>query len=486
MGIAAAGRPSWKASKASLVVLALAGPVARASADPVTASTERKRHAEWKAPAPTTPVRAPPAREHTGAEVAGAPRPGEESGRIDEADPGDSSLRIIARGLLFAPRLAVMAALFPVRGLVWAEDHVNLGAPDQATVRPTRTIALYPTIAYETGFGTFAGAVFVLRNVLGRDEQFAVDATTGAVAGELDRARLGAGVHSGDRFRRLQLGMAAVFDRRPADPFHGFGDDDRAVETHVRHQQARIAATADTRVVDGFHVLGAVEVAQLWLAPSTQGTPIDRVYDTRELAGFDHGARHARGDVEVRWDGRGRHSRWEPREVPSTGSLAAVFIGGEHQLDGGADFWRCGVELQHHWRIANGPRLVVTRFHGEAVSGARDQVPFTELPALGGGAFLRGYAFERFRDRVAASGSVQYEWDLSHFVQASLFIDAGRVFSALDDVSVHDLRIGYGLGFQVHRGRSFNLEGNLATTIDGGLFASLWFNPVPDARPRWR
>ena len=41
----------------------------------------------------------------------------------------------------------------------------------------------------------------------------------------------------------------------------------------------------------------------------------------------------------------------------------------------------------------------------EGVTGGLDQVPFTELPMLGGD-FMRGYAFERFRDRVAAFGSL--------------------------------------------------------------------------------
>ena len=130
--------------------------------------------------------------------------------------------------------------------------------------------------------------------------------------------------------------------------------------------------------------------------------------------------------------------------------------------------------------------MLITRFHGEAVSGNLDQVPFAELPMLGGGDFLRGYAYARFRDRVAMFGSVQYEWDLSHRLDAYVFCDAGRVFSALDEITLAGLRVGYGIGIELHSEQGFLLEGNIASSIDGGVFFNLSFNPVFDSRPRWR
>ncbi len=131
--------------------------------------------------------------------------------------------------------------------------------------------------------------------------------------------------------------------------------------------------------------------------------------------------------------------------------------------------------------------MLITRVRLEGVTGAVDQVPFTELPSLGGGNFLRGYPFERFRDRVAALASLEYQWDLSHFVDARLFTDVGRVYSSLDELSLHDLRVGFGGGLELHNDSGqFQVEVDLATSIDGGIFASASFSPVLDARPRWR
>ncbi len=454
------------------------------------------------APASDAPLRPP--RGHTAAAVAGEPRPGDESGRTDQLDPGDSAFRMVARGALFVPKLAVGLALSPVRGLVWADDRYDLSALYYRTFfNADRTIGLFPTATYESGLGVSAGARFEDRDLFGAHESLALQATTGAVSGEAYRAGLLASFRTGDRLsRRLQLGLEASFDRRPADPFYGIGDGDlvmqpaspidprvdpAAVETWHRYQEDRIALHADSHVASDLHVLATGELTQLRFEPSTEGLPIDQVYDPPGLVGFETGARHVYGELEVRWDSRRSISVWEPHYAHAAGSLAAALVGRVQGLDGAADFWRYGVELQHDWELAKGPRVLAMRFHGEGVTGSLDQVPFTELPALGGSAFLRGYSYERFRDRVAAVGSVQYEWTLSHLVDAYLFSDVGRVFSSLDGITAQGMRVGYGIGLDLHDDQgAFRAEGSLASSIDGGVFLTLSFNPALDARPRWR
>lgn len=213
-------------------------------------------------------------------------------------------------------------------------------------------------------------------------------------------------------------------------------------------------------------------LTDLELGKSTSGNPIDMSYAPDGLVGFDRGVRQVYAELELRFDSRRASSEWEPPDVHSTGTLASLSLGRLTALDG-ADFWRSGVEVQQYLRIAKGPRLLSVRVRGDAVSGTRDEVPFLQLPALGGGAFLRGYARDRFRDRVAAVASVAYEWDLSRFTAAYLFVDAGRVFSALDNITFDNLRVGYGVGAELHNYRAFVLEGSLATSLDGGVFFNL-------------
>jgi outer membrane protein assembly factor BamA len=125
------------------------------------------------------------------------------------------------------------------------------------------------------------------------------------------------------------------------------------------------------------------------------------------------------------------------------------------------------------------------RVMGEGVTGTRDDVPFSELPYLGGD-LLRGYVFERFRDRVSGLASVEYMWDVSRYIDTYLFVDVGRVFPGLDELTIDQPRVGYGLGFVLRGTSDFLVEGSIASTIDGGLILTASFNPVFDQRTRWR
>jgi len=122
--------------------------------------------------------------------------------------------------------------------------------------------------------------------------------------------------------------------------------------------------------------------------------------------------------------------------------------------------------------------VLAARAHVEGVTGARGEVPFFELPALGGTKLLRGYPTERFRDRIAAVGSLDYQWDLSQLFSARVFADVGRVYASTHELALSGMRLGYGVGLDVHTQTRFWLRGSIASSIDGGVFLDLSFEPV--------
>lgn len=444
----------------------------------------------------------PPTSDHTAAETVGAPVPGDESGRIDEVD-SDGLGRVIGRGVLFVPKLVVETIWFPFHGTFWLFDRYHLShLYYQIFYNENRTLGIVPTLVYQSGFGASAGARFIANDVLGEHERFGIQATTGKITDEPYRESALVDVHSGERFGNVfELGLSGNFDRRPAEPFYGIGNNDEtappampvdprtdstSVSVNHRYQEARAALVGNIHVNRELRVSFTGSVTELKFAPSATGIPIRDVYDLAKLPGFESGVQHAYGELEVRWDSRHRANEWEPPRMFSGGSLVAAFAGRVDRLDGGVDFWRYGLELQHFFRLARGPRVLITRFRAESVTGSRSEVPFTELPKLGGGDFLRGYTYERFRDRAAVFGSLQYEWDLSHFASAFLFTDLGRVFDTLDDLTVRGMRVGYGIGLDVRGSSDFLFSASIASSIDGGLFFGLAFNPVVDAQQRWR
>lgn len=433
---------------------------------------------------------------HTAASVAGAPVPGVESGRIDDL-PDDSAWRQLARGLLAVPRVALEVIDAPVRGALWLDTRYHVrDLYYRVFFNDARTIGLYPTVAFDTGFGYNVGAKFVDRDVFGARESLSLAASTG---GEY-RATVSASARTGRRLGDvLELAGIAAFDRRPHDRFYGIGNadlgpapsapvdprvDTTAVETSYRQQVSRAALIADLRA-DRLHLRTTGALTALEIDASTDGLAIDQVYDRAGLVGLG-GLRHAYGELELRWDSRGHGSIWDSPQAYSAGALAAAFVGRVHRLDGGADFSHYGFELQHFLRVADGPRVLAARIHAEAVTGSLDQVPLTELPSLGGDSFLRGYPAGRFRDRVAVLGSLAYQWDLAMYLDASLFVDVGRVFPSIGELAIDHPRVGYGIAIALHSTHVFLLEGSVASSLDGGVFFNLTLNRALDARRGWR
>ncbi len=193
-------------------LLLLVMPAAAASADTMVAPTVPAAATD-----PPAPVAAPaPPPEVSAADVRGAPPPGAESGRTDDVDDGESAIRAMGRGALFVPKLAFELGMAPIRGTVWADNRYHLeDRYYQVFFSADRTIRLYPTAMYTSGFGAVAGLRFDDRDVLGKHESIALTAMTGAVTGDTYRADLLASVRSGDRVSRwLRLGVDASFDRR--------------------------------------------------------------------------------------------------------------------------------------------------------------------------------------------------------------------------------------------------------------------------------
>ena len=436
--------------------------------------------------APSAPTRADEPTEPsepTAADVAGAPTPGDESGRTDPGADAreESAARLVARGVLAIPRIAFTIAMAPVRGGVYAYDQYHVKDRwYRVFFDDTGDIGLYPTARFEAGFGVNVGARFVHRDLAGRRERVALFAGTGGRF----RHKVGVALRSGDRFGdRLALATDAEFERRPKDPFYGVGNDASGLEARFRQQLMRVAAVADVRIAGDLHALAAGALTDVELSVSDTGEPIDMLYAPADLVGWPS-VRHGYGELELRWDGRDHVGDWDLESITSTGSLAAVFAGRVARLDGGTDFWRYGVDLQHFMRLGIGPRFLLVRGHAEAVSRGRDEVAFTELPQLGGKTLLRGYARDRFRDRVAAAASVEYQWDLLRPIAASVFVDAGRVYPSLAAVTVADLRVGYGLGVHWFSQHALRVRASIASSIHGGLFFDVAFDPVTELDAR--
>jgi hypothetical protein len=449
-------------------------------------------------PVPATTV--PSEKPLTADDVRGAPAPGQESGRLDPVDSGDGAGRVIGRGLLAFPAMPIYLAAQPIRGVLYLKERYN--AVDVVTnlfTTDDRKIALFPTAFVETGFGLNLGARFSMRDVLGQGESVHARVGFGGQWNKLADLDLSSGVHHG-----FEVGVNAHYERKENERFFGLGNADETHVTPAMPVDPNLDSYARrTRYqVDITRVAPRVSyhVNRWWTATATAAfirqsvdddmdllideSPISATYDTSKIKSFGKPSEYIYTEAAVSYDTRRPGDIYDPPGMRTAGGLASVFVGREEAVEkGDRDFYRLGFDVQRVVRIV-GARALHLRAYGETVTGPRDDIPFTALPVLGGYYLLRGYERDRFRDKSATVVQANYVWPLSLTFAGSLFVDAGRVFNGLDNISYKDPRVGYGAALEVYGAKSLVMRFELASSIDGGMFGYISLDQAFDAQSR--
>jgi hypothetical protein len=461
-------------------------------------------------PGEAGPVQDPPKREqpgqpqeHDAASVAGAPTPEQAPGVAQaEPDTAGNKMRVVPRVVLFPFRVVLAVVDAPMRGGFWLYERYQLRDRFKAIFfNDTGTVGLYPVAFIETGFGLNAGLRFIHRDLY-RKASLKARASFGGPFRQIFALKLGSGELLGDR---IELELEAEYEARPKDRFFGIGNGDEvemvaapvdpyrnpaAVDTRFRQTISRLSAIADVQL---FGPVSARLSSALLYKKFDESDPADILdeqnivdsYDPAALPGFVDGTAYTYHELELRIDTRAAANRYEMETMPSTGLLISGFGGIARDFDREpTDYIRYGADLQHFFRLGEAPRLLALRAYLEGIEGDLDEVPFVDLPRLGGPILLRGYQRDRFRDRVLGLASAEYQFDVGHMMAGFLFVDAGRVYPELSELEVKDMRVGYGGGLQLQTPKSFIGRVSVATSIDGGLLFNLSLDPVYDPKAR--
>ncbi len=416
----------------------------------------------------STAARAEP--QKTADDVRGAPLPGEESGREDTGQP-DGMGRKIGRAALWLPRATVKLLAQPVRGALYLDDqHSVAKRVGDEFVTDDGKLALYPTALFETGFGLNIGARGFVKDVFGEGERINVRAGFG---GEY-RWMVTSGITSGRRFGRVDARIEATHATLDHEWFYGIGNESDAQMTDANRYREEIAR--------GYASVAVALPAHL-RAKATTGIARKEFHEFDPAAapmfdgvpGFRDGSRFLYSELELARDTLRTGHPWDAPGMRSTGSSAAIYGGLERASD--VAFVRTGFDLQRYVRLTMRPRVLRLRLGGEAVVGA-DEVPFSELPRLGGNSVLRGYPWGRFRDRIATFGQASYSWAAANWLAPVLFVDAGRVFSSFDELAAENIHVGFGAGLEAYSRGGMVARVEVASSIDGGVFMYFALNPA--------
>jgi hypothetical protein len=441
----------------------------------------------------------------TAAEVADSPPNDEAHGMARNPKSAARHLWWIPRALLFVPRVALEVVMSPVRGLLYLNERYALQARfKEIFFNDTGTAGLFPIASFQSGFGLTGGARFIHKDLFGAGIKTSVKGTFGGRIRQSYALSLG----TGDWLDNAEIEIEGRFDARPKDFFYGIGNgpviappmiaidplqaDAPNVRSRFRQDLGRFTLIGNFQLPADFSLRVSSALLIRDFDDSDKGGPEQDIFtnfETDRLTGFDLRLKTLYNELELRFDTRRAVSKYEAAATPGGGWLLGGYLGyAEGLYRTPSDYFRYGLDLQRYFRLAQGPRTLALRALFEGVTGTYQDVPFVDLPRLGGPLLLRGYDLDRFRDRAMALFSAEYQWDLSQMLGGVLFVDTGRVFRSFDDFNFKNYRLGYGFALQAHRKNSFLFRFGIASTIDAAdernILFTFSFDPVYDPRAR--
>ncbi len=443
-------------------------PLALAQAPEPEGRAEADEQAAPAEPAPQTPAPKQPAPEQ--AEPAeqrepGAPALRRQAVRADEArgyareprtEPEDIALAV-PRAVLAVPRYALRLALWPVReGIEFLDRHAVVEEVTDVLYNDARNAAVLPTLSYDSYFGPSLGVRAFHEDLAGYGELGSVEVKAGGVYNLATQLHFRADHYGGSH---LWLESVARYESAPALLFQGLGTH-REIEggSGLSPREAAVATRfSERRLLSllraGYDLGRPSQLLQLggtvsynvrdFGAKQKGAEPsIEEAYDTTQLVGFDDRVAILEADLSLVVDLR------DVAGATSSGAYLELFAGRAPSI-GRYGFWHHGAELTTYLDLYRKTRVLVLRAMLEGVEGDEAEIPFSELPRLGGVSRLRGYPLDRFRDEKAALGTIEYRYPIHQYVAGALYCDVGRVEQRYSDLLDSTWKVGFGGGFVV-------------------------------------
>jgi hypothetical protein len=134
------------------------------------------------------------------------------------------------------------------------------------------------------------------------------------------------------------------------------------------------------------------------------------------------------------------------------------FEGNQNFQQSEANWWvRTTLDARHLLPHYDGKLVFVARFFFDTVNGNTQNIPFYELPTLGGETTLRGFGQSRFIDDTALLFNFEERIPVTQFkafdylvdLEVAPFLDIGRVMSGFSTKDLQDFQVNPGTGLRI-------------------------------------
>lgn len=315
---------------------------------------------------------------------------------------------------------------------------------------------LFPTVFWELGFRPSVGFYFFYDELFHPRHDFVMHGgfwTDNWQQLKVDsRVRL---FHDGSG----TLGVSLDYVNRPDRIFYGIGADTRKADrTYYRERlfETRVHFEGELSGLSRLRVGLTHRFDQFARGQSPSIEEKHDIRNPREVPRFDD-FNFLEGRIDLILDSRG------PDRLTTSGSgvlfQPSLALGGDPSAES-LHWLRWSAELAGFLDVSGGGHVLGLRVFTEQVEPTGDEdIPFNELPSLGGLERLRGYPDGRFRGYSTLTVTVQYRYPIWAFLDAELFVSAGNAFDRhLRDFSIERLHLAWGLAVRTNTARSLSFD----------------------------
>ncbi len=381
---------------------------------------------------------------------------------------GKGVTRLLGKTLAWAAQTLVL----PVRGVAYLQGRWKVFTRIRDVFQnDAGTLGVYPLGAYSTAFGATLGARAYYKDFGGHAERITVSAARGGAVVKALEATVELPRVLGTRW---YVASGVRWEENINQYFAGIGNGTTTMGTELDARDAQVASRfAQERFLAAARTGVNLDRPGRRLRAGTTAIFNDRtfgpapgslestntIYDTSTVPGFDTGFRIVETTLDVDLDTR------DTLGPTSAGGVARAFVGGASVLGRDIRYAHYGIELAYFFTPFWKDRVFVGRVVHEGAREIDGDLPFTELPRLGGARRLRGYPGDRFRDRLATIGTLEYHYPIHANFTGHLFGEVGKVAQTYDELvttGLADWHLAYGGGLIVHTTTKVKIRMDLA------------------------
>jgi len=321
-----------------------------------------------------------------------------------------------------------------------AETNSHSSPEDGLSVEQSRvrTGSVCPILMYDSDVGFGFGGKGIIKNLFYRDESFDL-MIFGSSKGEQEYDLVFS--IPDHQFRQgtsypMSCDVQLEFKKVLKSNFFGFGNDSADNDWQFPKETAIVSVTVGRAFTP--EIIGEFSIQ--YLHGSIYDFEENRVM-TRSTPGGGE-SNTAMLACDIRWDTRTNCIH------PENGTIAGFGID-LADTDFGSDytFQRYRFELGRYIPAFIPRHVLAGRLWLHHVDG---DCPYFKQSMLGGGNTMRGFKADRFVDTTMSLVSLESRFMVHYPLSIVLFVDSGRVYSGIDEITLKDWKIDTGFGLRYH------------------------------------